>query len=62
MRYLVLSDLHSNLQALDAVLADAATAGYDEVLVLGDLVGYGGDPTAVIDRTLERCGPSIFCW
>ena len=52
MRYLVLSDLHSNLQALDAVLADANALGYDKVLVLGDLVGYGADPAAVIDRTL----------
>ena len=53
MRYLVLSDLHANLQALDAVLADALSIGYDQVLVLGDLVGYGGDPVAVMDRTLE---------
>ena len=52
MRFLVLSDLHANLQAVDAVLADARAIGYDEVLVLGDLVGYGGDPAAVIDRTL----------
>lgn len=52
MRFLVLSDLHANLQAVDAVLADARTIGYDKVLVLGDLVGYGADPAAVIDRTL----------
>jgi predicted phosphodiesterase len=52
VRYLVLTDLHANLHALDAVLADAATLGYDEVLVLGDLVGYGADPSAVIARTL----------
>ena len=52
MRYLVLADIHANLQALEAVLADAAQAGYDQVLVLGDLVGYGGDPAACIDRTL----------
>ena len=39
MRYLVISDLHANLPALDAVLADAADVGYDHVLVLGDLVG-----------------------
>ncbi|MEZ5318578.1 MAG: metallophosphoesterase family protein [Vicinamibacterales bacterium] len=51
MRYLILSDLHANLQATDAVLADAATLGYDQVLVLGDLVGYGADPVAVMDRT-----------
>jgi len=53
VRYLVLTDLHANLHALDAVLADARPIGYDQVLVLGDLVGYGGDPGAVIDRTLE---------
>jgi predicted phosphodiesterase len=57
MRYLVLSDLHANIQALDAVLADAQAIGYDEVLVLGDLVGYGADPIEVVDRTLAL-GPT----
>jgi diadenosine tetraphosphatase ApaH/serine/threonine PP2A family protein phosphatase len=38
---------------MEAVLADAQKTGYDEVLVLGDLVGYGADPSAVIARTLE---------
>jgi diadenosine tetraphosphatase ApaH/serine/threonine PP2A family protein phosphatase len=52
VRYLVLSDIHANLQALTAVLDDARHLGYDEVLVLGDLVGYGGDPGEVIDRTV----------
>jgi diadenosine tetraphosphatase ApaH/serine/threonine PP2A family protein phosphatase len=52
MRYLVLSDIHANLQALDAVLEDATARGFDEVLVLGDLVGYGADPAGVLDRTL----------
>ncbi len=50
MRDLILSDLHANLQALDAALADAATIGYDRILCLGDLVGYGADPAAVVDR------------
>lgn len=50
MRYLVLTDIHANLEALDTCLADAATHGYDRTLVLGDLVGYGADPNAVIDR------------
>src|SRR5688572_22074120 len=49
MRYLILSDVHSNLEALDAVLA-AASQRYDAVLVLGDLVGYGADPNAVVAR------------
>jgi diadenosine tetraphosphatase ApaH/serine/threonine PP2A family protein phosphatase len=52
VRYLLLSDIHANLHALDAVIADAAPRGYDAVLVLGDLVGYGGDPNGVIERTL----------
>ena len=48
MKYLVLSDIHANLEALDAVLA--AAGGYDHALVLGDLVGYGANPDEVIDR------------
>jgi diadenosine tetraphosphatase ApaH/serine/threonine PP2A family protein phosphatase len=50
MRYLVLSDLHANLEAFDAVLAAAAALTYDRLLVLGDLVGYGADPNAVVER------------
>jgi len=48
LRYLVISDVHANLEALDAVLA--AAGHHDHALVLGDLVGYGADPNAVIDR------------
>ena len=51
MRYLVLSDIHGNRQALEAVLADARTVGFDATLVLGDLVGYGADPQAVVEVT-----------
>ena len=47
--YLVLSDIHSNLDALEAVLA-AVDGQWDRLLVLGDLVGYGGEPNGVIDR------------
>ena len=51
MRALIVSDIHSNLHAFDAVLADAETAGgYDVVWFLGDLVGYGSDPGACIER------------
>ena len=48
MRYLVLSDIPANLEALETCLADARTRRYEEVLVLGDVVGYGADPNAVI--------------
>jgi diadenosine tetraphosphatase ApaH/serine/threonine PP2A family protein phosphatase len=54
MRYLVLSDIHANLEALEAVLAAASTPGYDRVLLLGDLVGYGADPNAIVHWTREH--------
>jgi diadenosine tetraphosphatase ApaH/serine/threonine PP2A family protein phosphatase len=50
MRYLVLTDIHANLEALDACLADARGRACDATLVLGDLVGYGADPNAVVER------------
>ena len=53
MRYLIISDIHGNLEALDAVIGAMKPLGYDKVLVLGDLVGYGADPNAVIDRVRE---------
>ena len=48
MRFLILSDIHANWEALQAVLADAE-GGYDQILCLGDLVGYGADPNAVVE-------------
>ena len=48
MRYLVMSDIHANLEALEAVLAEAT--GFDHALVLGDVIGYGADPNAVVTR------------
>jgi predicted phosphodiesterase len=53
MRYLVLTDIHANLEALDACLTDARRRGFDRTLVLGDLVGYGADPNAVIERVQQ---------
>jgi diadenosine tetraphosphatase ApaH/serine/threonine PP2A family protein phosphatase len=50
MRYLILSDLHSNGEALAAVLSRVRQRHYDCILVLGDFVGYGADPNDVIER------------
>lgn len=50
MRVAVLSDIHGNLEALDAVLADMAGGVVDQVVCLGDLVGYGPDPEEVVSR------------
>ena len=53
MRYLVISDIHANLEALDAVLAAAKEVAHDRILVLGDLVGYGADPNGVVERVKQ---------
>ncbi len=51
MRIAVLSDIHANLPALDAVLADAGQVG--AIWQLGDIVGYGPEPDAVVERLRE---------
>lgn len=48
MRRLIVSDIHANIEALEAVLSDARGL-YDEVLCCGDLVGYGASPAQVVD-------------
>jgi len=53
MRYLVISDIHANLEAFETVMAAAKPLGYDKVLLLGDLVGYGADPNAICERVRE---------
>lgn len=53
MRYAVLSDVHANLEALRAVLADAE-GRVDGVVCLGDVVGYGADPVACVETIGAR--------
>jgi diadenosine tetraphosphatase ApaH/serine/threonine PP2A family protein phosphatase len=53
VRYAVLSDIHANLEALQAVLADAEPRS-DATVCLGDLVGYGADPVACIEIVAQR--------
>lgn len=50
MLYAILSDLHANLEALDAALADAAHFGAERIIVLGDIVGYGPEPVKTLAR------------
>lgn len=52
MRYLIITDIHANRHALEAVLADARRHGFDAALCLGDIVGYGAEPGAALDLTL----------
>lgn len=51
----MISDVHSNLPALEAVLAAIDAAGVDEIWCLGDLVGYGADPDACTEAIRVRC-------
>ena len=57
MRILVVSDIHGNLEGLEACLAAAKSAGgYDRVFNLGDIVGYGANPNEVVARSRELGG------
>lgn len=55
MRVAVVSDIHSNRQALEAVLEAIEATGVEEIWCLGDLVGYGADPDACTALARERC-------
>ena len=58
MRYLILSDIHGNLTALEAVLT-AAEGRWKKAVCLGDLVGYGPDPNEVVDAVRKIRAVSI---
>jgi predicted phosphodiesterase len=58
VRYLILSDMHANWDAFEAVLRRARRKRFDAVLVLGDLVGYGGAPNQVVEA-VRRLGPRL---
>ncbi len=49
MRYLILSDIHANQEALTAVLAHVRRKRWDKAIVLGDVVGYGANPNQAVD-------------
>ena len=49
----IISDIHANLEALDAVLADIKSQGIEMVYCLGDVVGYGPNPRECIDRVMS---------
>lgn len=52
--FALISDLHANLEAAKAVFEDIDRQGVREVICLGDIVGYGPDPGAVLDLVMER--------
>jgi len=51
----IISDIHSNFEALTAAMNAIDRLGVDEIVCLGDVVGYGADPNACIDLVRRRC-------
>lgn len=58
MRFLILSDIHANSKALDAVVRQAA-GSYEKVLCLGDVVGYGAEPNATVAWVREHAALTV---
>ncbi len=59
MRLAILSDIHSNMPALEAVLGTIDASGADETWCLGDVVGYGANPDECAAAVAERCAVSL---
>lgn len=58
-RFAVISDIHGNLHALQAVLARMASLDVDELICLGDVVGYGPSPDACLDLVVKHCSITV---
>ncbi len=58
-RFAIFSDVHGNIRALEAVLADMDERGVTERYCLGDLVGYGAEPSRVVARMRELAIPTV---
>lgn len=54
MRYAIISDIHSNLEALQAVIDDIDRRHVDKIVCLGDIVGYNANPNETVDLVRER--------
>jgi predicted phosphodiesterase len=58
-RYAIISDIHGNLQALEAVLQEIESLRISEVVCLGDIVGYGPNPRECLDLVMTACRQTI---
>ncbi len=59
MKRALISDIHANLEALTAVLADISKQGVSEIFCLGDIVGYGPNPCECLDKVMEHADVTI---
>ena len=55
----IISDIHGNYEALEAVLAEVKRRGIKEIICLGDIIGYGASPRECIDAVAEHCKVSL---
>jgi predicted phosphodiesterase len=55
MRFAFISDIHANLEALEAVFKDIEGQDVDEIICLGDIVGYGANPNECADLVRQKC-------
>ncbi len=60
MRYAILADIHSNLEALTSALEVLKNKNIDEYICLGDVVGYGADPAGCLDIIRQTCKVIVF--
>lgn len=55
MKRAIISDIHGNLEALTAVMDDIEKRGVDEIICLGDVIGYGVNPLECLDLVMKKC-------
>ena len=59
MKRALISDIHGNLEALEAVLEDIQQISVDEIYCLGDIIGYGPNPCECLDLVIKHCAATI---
>ncbi|MFP4163974.1 MAG: metallophosphoesterase family protein [Chitinispirillaceae bacterium] len=55
MRFAFISDIHANLEALESVIEDIGKKNIDEIICLGDIVGYGANPNECVEMVKKHC-------
>ena len=53
--FAIISDIHSNLEALTSVIEDIESRRISDIICLGDIVGYGPDPEPCVDLVMHNC-------
>ena len=59
MHYAIISCVHANLEAMQAVVEDATRRGVEQIISIGDLVGFGPDPSACVDFARQHCAINL---